>query len=188
MPLPLQVRVVEFNASTPFRQQLETMASTTVLVSVHTSNLANAQFMQPGSAVFEIIQRNWFWHGLDKSFQASRRSACMPRYAVTKGGMGKCPCRASVWTPTACQRAAFHSPPQVQTGMMGDIHHYAWRARRRNETKYIVERDSARFGDWEPLQCNTEECVEVRVDIPLLGTAAPCCFVPSAPQFGRFTA
>ena len=64
-----QVRVVEFNASTPFRKQLETMAATSVLVSVHTSNLANAQFMQPGSAVFEIIQRNWFWHGLDKSFQ-----------------------------------------------------------------------------------------------------------------------
>ncbi|EFN54929.1 expressed protein [Chlorella variabilis] len=123
-----EVRVVEFNASTPFRQQLETMASTSVLVSVHTSNLANAQFMQPGSAVFEIIQRNWFWHGLDKSFQ-------------------------------------------VQTAMMGDIHHYAWRARLRNETEYIQERDAYRFGEWEPLQCNTEECVEahtnvdVRVDI-----------------------
>ena len=66
-----QVRVVEFNASTPFREQLETMAASAVLVSVHTSNLANAQFMQPGSAVFELIQRNWFWHGLDRSFQAS---------------------------------------------------------------------------------------------------------------------
>lgn len=69
--------MVEFNASTPFREQLEVMASTTVLVSVHTSNLANSQFMQPGSAVFEIIQRNWFWHGLDKSFQVGglQRSA-----------------------------------------------------------------------------------------------------------------
>ena len=68
------MRVVEFNASTPFREQLETMAASAVLVSVHTSNLANAQFMQPGSAVFELIQRNWFWHGLDRSFQA--RSVC----------------------------------------------------------------------------------------------------------------
>ena len=55
----------------------------------------------------------------------------------------------------------FH-PLQVQTAMMGDIHHYAWRARLRNETEYIQERDAYRFGDWEPLQCNTEECVEVR--------------------------
>lgn len=30
--LPQQVRVVEFNASTPFKTQLETMASTSVLV------------------------------------------------------------------------------------------------------------------------------------------------------------
>lgn len=46
--------------------------------------------------------------------------------------------------------------------MMGDIHHYAWRATGANETRYIEPRDQARFGDWEPLQCNTEECVEVR--------------------------
>ena len=65
----MQVRVVEFNASTPFREQLEVMASTAVLVSVHTSNLANAQFLQPGSAVVELIQRNWIWHNLDRSFQ-----------------------------------------------------------------------------------------------------------------------
>ena len=65
----MQVRVVEFNASTPFREQLEVMASTAVFVSVHTSNLANAQFLQPGSAVVELIQRNWIWHNLDRSFQ-----------------------------------------------------------------------------------------------------------------------
>ena len=65
----MQVRVVEFNASTPFREQLEVMASSAVLVSVHTSNLANAQFLQPGSAVVELIQRNWIWHNLDRSFQ-----------------------------------------------------------------------------------------------------------------------
>lgn len=51
---------------------------------------------------------------------------------------------------------------QVQTDMMGDIHHYAWRATGANETRYIEPRDEARFGDWEPLHCNTEECVEVR--------------------------
>lgn len=64
------MNVVEFNASTPFEVQLRTMADTGVFISVHTSNLANAQFLQPGSAVIEIIQRNWIWHNLDRSFQA----------------------------------------------------------------------------------------------------------------------
>ena len=70
-----QVQVVEFNETTSFRQQLEAISGTGVFVSVHTSNLANAQFLRPGAAVLEIIQRNWAHHDLDKSFQASR-SAC----------------------------------------------------------------------------------------------------------------
>lgn len=51
-----QVRVVEFNSSTSFRDQLAAMRDTGVFVSAHTSNLANAVFLQPGSAVIEIIQ------------------------------------------------------------------------------------------------------------------------------------
>ena len=81
----LQVRVVEFNASTSFEEQLQVMAGTGVLVSVHTSNLANAQFLQPGSAVVELLQRNWVWHNLDKSFQVC--SLCFPdlhRTTVTR--------------------------------------------------------------------------------------------------------
>lgn len=42
---------------------------------------------------------------------------------------------------------------QIQTEMMGDIHHYAWRARHRNQTMYINKRDSERFGDWTAEQC-----------------------------------
>lgn len=120
-----QVRVAEFNASTPMREQIEAMASTGVLVSVHTSNLANAQFLQPGSAVVELIQRNWIWHNLDKSFQ-------------------------------------------VQTEMMGDIHHYAWRARHLHQTVYINERDRHRFGDWAELQCDSEECVEAHTNVDVV--------------------
>ena len=45
---------------------------------------------------------------------------------------------------------------------MGDIHHYAWRARRRNQTAYIAPRDGERFGTWTKDQCATEDCVEVR--------------------------
>ena len=38
---------------------------------------------------------------------------------------------------------------------MGDIHHYAWRARHRNQSVYINKRDSERFGNWEALQVST---------------------------------
>ena len=61
-----------------------------------------------------------------------------------------------------CPLLTVRCPPQVQTAMMGDIHHFAWRAQHANETQYIVPRDRDRFGDWQPLQCNNEECVEVR--------------------------
>ena len=39
------------------------LAGTGALISVHTSNLANALFLPPGAAVFEILQRNWAWEG-----------------------------------------------------------------------------------------------------------------------------
>ena len=70
-----KVQIAEFNETTSFRQQLEAVASTGVFVSVHTSNLANAQFLRPGSAVLEVIQRNWAHHDLDKSFHV--RMSCL---------------------------------------------------------------------------------------------------------------
>ena len=63
------VRVVEFTAETPFQEQLRIMATTVVLVSVHTSALANAMFLPPGAAVVELIHRNWVWYTLDQSFK-----------------------------------------------------------------------------------------------------------------------
>ncbi|KAK9813868.1 hypothetical protein WJX73_002532 [Symbiochloris irregularis] len=120
-----EVRIVEFNSSTSFEHQLRVMASTGVFVSVHTSNLANSQFLQPGSAVVELLQRNWVWHNLDKSFQ-------------------------------------------VQTEVMGDIHHYAWRARHRNQTVYINKRDGERFGNWTHQQCASEECVEAHTNVDVV--------------------
>ena len=63
------VRVVEFTAHTPVAQQLHTMATTGVLLSVHTSALANAIFLPPGAAVVELIHLNWPWDSLDRSFK-----------------------------------------------------------------------------------------------------------------------
>ena len=49
---------------------------------------------------------------------------------------------------------ACHPFLQVQTEMMGDLHHYAWRARHRNQTVYIHQRDAERFGNWTSEQCS----------------------------------
>ena len=50
------LQVVEFNSSSSLLQQLLVVKDSGVYVSVHTSNLANTPFLQPGSAVVEIIQ------------------------------------------------------------------------------------------------------------------------------------
>jgi len=97
-PCIAQVNVVEFNASTSFEEQLRTMAATGVFVSVHTSNLANAPFLQPGSAVIEIIQRNWIWDNLDRSFQVTAWLACTPQTFVDSG-FSKFARNACAWLP-----------------------------------------------------------------------------------------
>ncbi|KAF8072370.1 ALDH10A8 [Scenedesmus sp. PABB004] len=126
-----RVHVVEFNASTSFADQLATMAATGVFVSAHTSNLANAVFLQPGSAVVELIQRHWTWNRIDQSFRD-------------------------------------------HTTALGDVHHFAWRANRANESTYLSPRDAARFADWTTAECVTEDCteastrVDITVDLPAL--------------------
>ncbi|GAX80047.1 hypothetical protein CEUSTIGMA_g7486.t1 [Chlamydomonas eustigma] len=147
-----ELQVVEYNETSSLYEQLLQMRKTGVFISVHTSNLANAPLLQPGSAVFEILQRNWHWNGLDTSFRD-------------------------------------------QTTMMGDIHHYAWRAQRRNETFYLNERDMVKVSHWPPEICGTEECVEahtkvdVLVDIPafraLLEDRLPFVWNNTFPYFAK---
>ena len=84
----MQVRVVEFNSTTSFHEQLQVIASTGVFISVHTSNLANAQFLPPGAAVFEIIQRNWCWENLDRSFQVPNTSSSYNNNSYTLSSIG----------------------------------------------------------------------------------------------------
>lgn len=165
--------MVEFNSSTSFREQVETMAGTGVFISVHTSNLANSQFLPPGSAVVELIQRNWIWDNLDQSFKVG---AARQGRGVLWGWRMQCPSAAlrglrrshvilfGCIALASCAQARLPAPPganrslrrftcpQVQTDRMGDIHHYAWRARHRNQTVYITKRDAQRFGDWPSLQ------------------------------------
>lgn len=147
------VKVVEYNETSSLYEQLLQMRDTGVFVSVHTSNLANAPLLQPGSAVVEIIQRNWHWNGLDTSFRD-------------------------------------------QTITMGDIHHYAWRAQRLNETFYLYDRDYVKVAHWPPEECGTEECVEahtkvdVKVDIPafraLLQERLPVVWNNTHPYYAQF--
>ena len=91
---------MEFNATTPFKEQLEILASTVVLISVHTSNLANAPFLQPGSAVIELIQRNWIWHNLDRSFQVPHNSSTLPICEAPS----RLPCTLAVVQCGVCRR------------------------------------------------------------------------------------
>ncbi len=52
---PTTRSAVEFNATSSLLEQLLTMRDTGLFVSVHTSNLANAPLLQPGSGVLEFI-------------------------------------------------------------------------------------------------------------------------------------
>lgn len=47
--------MVEFNSTSSLQEQLLTMRDTGLFVSVHTSNLANAPLLSPGSAVLEFL-------------------------------------------------------------------------------------------------------------------------------------
>ena len=50
-----ELRLVEYNSTSSLYEQLLAMRGTGIYISVHTSNLANAPLLQPGSAVFELI-------------------------------------------------------------------------------------------------------------------------------------
>lgn len=135
--------MVEFNASSSFKEQLETMSSTGVYVSVHTSNLANAPFLQPGSAVVELLQvrknrEEWSVELLLCGCPVEHMLIVHSLY-VQKN-----------WIWDNLDRNFV-----VQTEMMGDIHHFAWRARHRNQTVYVHKRDAERFGRWPSVMCDT---------------------------------
>eukprot|EP00889_Picochlorum_renovo_P003349 jgi/Picre1/30379/NNA_005743.t1 len=53
------VSEVELTSNVTLSAQLDIMARTHILVSSHTSGLANAMFLRPGALVIELVQRNW---------------------------------------------------------------------------------------------------------------------------------
>lgn len=67
---------------------------------------------------------------------------------------------------------------QVQTEMMGDLHHYAWRARHRNQTVYIHQRDAERFGNWTSEQCSVRRHLPSAVHSPLCELCSVLGFAP----------
>lgn len=109
-----EVEEYEFTEKSSLKEQLEVMSRTSILVSCHTSGLANAIFLPPGSAVIELIHRNWLWDNLDQSFY-------------------------------------------IQTQSLGDIYHFAWRARHASEGVYMDPNDERRFGsqDWSDEKVRT---------------------------------
>ncbi|RMZ56114.1 hypothetical protein APUTEX25_004538, partial [Auxenochlorella protothecoides] len=132
------VNMVEHSNDTPMAEQMRSVASTSVLVSVHTSALAIAPMLRPGSIVVELLQRNWRYQHLDESFKVRVVGGLV-------GVMG-----------------------EAQTEVMGDIHHFAWRATQPNQTVYLNPRDAVRFGNWTTEMCDTEECVEAHTTVDVV--------------------
>ena len=68
---------------------------------------------------------------------------------------------------------------QVQTEMMGDIHHFAWRARHRNQTVYLNKRDAERFGDWASEDCDVRgPCMRAITSLRACASGSACTWPP----------
>ena len=115
---------VEFTENVTMGEQLNKMANTNILVSTHTSGLANSMFLPPGAAVIELVHRNWVWDNLDKSFL-------------------------------------------IQTQMLGDVHHFTWRARTKSEGPYINPNDERRFGSDAWMNEKVNQCIKLFILIHL---------------------
>ncbi|GMH43593.1 hypothetical protein BSKO_11515 [Bryopsis sp. KO-2023] len=48
---------------------------------------------------------------------------------------------------------------------LGDIHHFAWRAKAWNETVFLTQDDTKRFEGWSASDCTTDECVEAHTQV-----------------------
>ena len=63
------VTLAEWTGETGVASQLAEIATADILVSTHTSALAAAHLVRPGTTIIELIPRNWAWGGLDASFR-----------------------------------------------------------------------------------------------------------------------
>lgn len=63
------VTVAEWSEDTPVAEQVRLVSSASVLVSVHTSALANVILLRPHSIVLELLHRNWLERRLDETFR-----------------------------------------------------------------------------------------------------------------------
>ncbi|KAJ9523194.1 hypothetical protein QJQ45_023985 [Haematococcus lacustris] len=159
-----QLQVVEYNSSSSLYQQLLQMQGTGLLVSVHTSNLANAPLLQPGSAVLELLHVGDAQNpAQQQQAPAQQQQAPAQQHSSSSRGAG---------TAAGGHRRNWHwngldTSFRDQTHTMGDIHHYAWRAQFLNQTRYLDPREEAKVAHWPASQCGTEECVEAhtRVDV-----------------------
>ncbi|CAD7703972.1 unnamed protein product [Ostreobium quekettii] len=75
LPLDWRVRPLGLTLMAPFASQLSSMAQTGLLVVRHGPLVANAIFLPPGAAVFELIPYNCEWAGMSEMY-ANMTQAC----------------------------------------------------------------------------------------------------------------
>lgn len=150
--------MVEYTGASTFAEQLAAMAGTSVYISVHTSNLVNSLLLPPGAAVFEVLQRNWVWAGARpwggrcwlggqgaRAPACAARSLCRPLPAPNPSHSHALALPASTHPSPAPDIDQFF---RSLTAPLGDVHHYAWRAQRANETAFLNPELGRLFGNF----------------------------------------
>ena len=72
-----QVQRFTATPSAPFADHVHTMAETGILVSRHGAMLANALFLPPGAAVYELLPYNWEWRQMSQMYRNMTQSMGM---------------------------------------------------------------------------------------------------------------
>jgi hypothetical protein len=77
--------VSSFTEGTPLKAQLEALTASDLVVGAHTSALAAAALLPPGTAVLELLPWGWAWGGLDATFAAMAAALGDVRHGAWRG-------------------------------------------------------------------------------------------------------
>jgi hypothetical protein len=111
------VRHFTATAAAPFSEHVLAMSQTGLLISRHGPLLANAMFLPPGGAVYELLPYNWEWQGLSRLYKNLTRSTGVlhhfawrpkqPKWAVYHNDADA---KFSSWNATECSGKCVNIP------------------------------------------------------------------------------